>query len=263
MLQCVSTIKTQKPENMKKILFLAMFILFYVSAQAQSYKEGHLFGATVNIGSGEFATAFSWSHYHGFGEKKRFKLGYGLRMSNYFGSNQDYRTAPAKYTSGKESFAALFSEDIVANFDTVSFKSVQANALNAGIYLSYTPKILKDKLDIGVNIDAIGFSFGGKQQGFFRGEGVFNEANVGAKATPFNLLLISDSDLGSLNSEWYLRYWLSEQWAIKLGYEFLFTEFTTDDKIQPIPNTNEFNDRFRRKSSMLMLGVQFAPFRKK
>lgn len=247
---------------MKNITFSILFILFCVSAQSQTYKEGNLFGSTVNIGSGEFAIAFSWSHYHGFGEKKRFKLGYGLRMSNYFGSNQEYQTAPAKYTSGKESLAALFSETKLGNIDTLSFQSVQANALNAGIYLSYTPKILKDKLDIGINIDVIGFSFGSKQQGVFRGEGVFNEANVGAKATPFNLLLISDSDLGSLNSEWYLRYWLNEQWAVKLGYEFLFTEFTTDNKIQPIPNTNEFNDRFRRKSSMLMLGVQFAPFRK-
>lgn len=247
--------------NRIKLLFFAFFVALL--GKAQSYREGHLFGATLNIGSGELATALSWSHYHGFGEQKRFKVGYGLRLSNYFGANQEYITAPAKYTSGKESFAALFAENILANFDTLSFKSAQVNALNVGIYLSYTPQILKDKLDIGINIDAIGFSFGSKQEGVFRGEGAFNAKNVGAKVSPFNLLLVSDSDLGSLNSEWYLRYWLNEQWAIKLGYEFLFTEFTTDDKVQPIPNTNELNDRFRKKSSMLMLGVQFAPFRKK
>jgi hypothetical protein len=246
---------------MKKVALMLLCIAFTYVLQAQSYKEGHLFGFATNIGSGEFSTALSWSHYHGIGAKKRFKVGYGLRLTNYFGSKQDYITAPAKYTSGKESFAALFSETIEANLDTVNVKSAQINALNAGIYLAYTPPILKDKLELGVNIDAIGFSFAGSQQGFFTGQGIYNQANVRAKATAFNLLLISDSDLGSLNSEWYLRYWIKPKWAVKVGYGFLFTELTTSDKVQPIPNTTEFNDRFRRKSAMLMLGVQFAPFK--
>jgi len=247
---------------MKKTILMLLGFAWFSSIKAQSYKEGHLFGATINLGKKEFATAFSWSHYHGLGTQKRFKVGYGLRLTNYFGSKQEYLTAPAKYTSGKESFVALFSENIVENFDTLSFKSAQANALNLGIYLAYSPKIFQNTIDLGVNIDAIGFSFGGKQQGFFKGQGIYNEANVTTSPTSLNALLISDSDIGSLNSEWYLRYWLKPNWAVKIGYEFMFTEFTTADKIQPIPNTNEFNDRFRRKSSMLMLGVQFAPFKK-
>lgn len=251
---------------MNKILSIGivLLILFGQNSNAQTYKEGHLFGLSLNVGSNEFADALSWSHYHGIGKNKRFKIGYGLRITNYFGKDVDYVTAPAKYTAGKESFAALFTaERIEENYDTLNFVSAQVNSLNAAVFLSYTPPILNNKLDIGMNIDVIGASFAARQKGDFSGQGPFGTRTPGSSIpTSFNLLLISDSDLGSLNSEWYLRYWIKPKIALKLGLEFLFTEFKTNDKIQAIPNTNEFNDRFRRKSTMLMIGIQFAPFRK-
>ena len=243
------------------VLFFLLFCLSFIS-EAQRYRDGHLFGFSANVGSGEYAGTLSWSHYHGIGSQKRFQIGYGLRLSSYFGQNQDYVTAPAQYTAGKESFAALFSpERFTENYDTLRFASPQVNALNAAIFLSYTPPIFDNRLDIAMNIDVVGFSFAARQRGEFQGEGDFNGGPASSVPTAFNLLLISDSDLGSLHSEWYLRYWLRPQWALKLGFGFLFTEFTTSDKIQPIPNTNEFNDRFRRKSGLLMLGIQYAPFK--
>ena len=144
----------------------------------------------------------------------------------------------------------------MGNLDTVSFASSQVNFLNTGIYLAYTLPFLRDKIDFGINIDALGFSFGEKQQG------VYKNNNVSANPTRFNVLLISDSDLGSLNSEWYLRYKVSNKWALKAGYEFLFTEYTTDSKIQRIANSADTNDRFRLKSPMIMIGIQFYPYKK-
>jgi len=225
-------------------------------AQKQSYKEKNLFGLSVNAGPGSFASALSWTHNHAVGKKQRFNIGYGLRFTNFIGSDLDYTTAPAKYTSGKSSIAALFSENIPANIDTVSFAKSQTYFLNAGIYLSYLLPYFKNRLEIGVNIDAIGFTFGSRQNA------VYKNNTVTAKPTSLNLLLISDSDQGSLNSEWYVSYWVTPKLAVKLGYEFLFSEYTTDTKIQQLPTLNEANDRFRFKSSMIMLGVSFAPFRK-
>ena len=241
-----------------KNLLIILLSLFFIdkNASAQTYKEGNIFGFTVNVGSSSFANAFSWSHYHQFGKKNRIKIGYGIRLTNFFGSDLDYITAPAKYTSGKESIAALASETILANLDTVSFASSQVNFLNTGIYLAYTLPFLKNKLDFGINIDVLGFSFGAKQVGLYKNN------TVTAKPTGFNILLISDSDMGSLNSEWYLRYHVSEKWALKAGYEFLFTEYTTDSKIQGFPNSTDTNDRFRLKSPMIMIGIQFYPFKK-
>jgi hypothetical protein len=222
---------------------------------AQSRRESHI-GLAANVGKQNFASALSWSHEYGLGKSKRFKIGYGLRLTSFWGVDQDYITAPAKFTSGKESFAALFTENIAANLDTVRFPRAQFNSVNAVIYLAYTLPFAKDKLDLGVNIDAIGFSFGSQKGGVYR-----NSSVVNASPTRFNILLISDSDRGTLNSEWYIRYWISQRWAVKVGYEFLFTEYTTEQKIQTVPGFREANDRFRNKSSMLMVGVQFAPFR--
>ena len=238
-------------------VLIALIILCKTSfAQKTMYKENSSFGLAVNAGAGSFAGALAWSHYHPIGKKKRLKIGYGIRLTNFIGSDLSFITAPAKYTSGKSSIAALFSENIVANLDTVTFARVQNNSLNAGIYLAYTLPYWGNKFELGVNIDAIGFSFGARQNAVYKG------LTVTAKPTAFNLLLISDSDKGSLNSEWYVSYWVTKSFSLKAGYEFLFTEYTTDSKIQQLPNSANTNDRFRLKSAMVLLGIQYAPFRK-
>ncbi|MDZ7646567.1 MAG: hypothetical protein U5K54_04975 [Cytophagales bacterium] len=39
---------------------------------------------------------------------------------------------------------------------------------------------------------------------------------------------------------------------LKVAYQYLFTEYTTDTEVQQLP---EPNDRFRNKSSMLSVGI--------
>ena len=41
---------------------------------------------------------------------------------------------------------------------------------------------------------------------------------------------------------------------MKIGYEHLFTELTTSTKIQTVP---EQNDRFRRISDLINIGVSY------
>ncbi len=241
---------------MKPIRFIAG-ILLLASTSVSAQKENHIFEVTANVAKNQFASAFSWNRSHGIGSKQRFKVGYGLRLTNYFGTGQNYVTAPAKFTSGKESLAALFSENIEANFDTLTVPRAQVNSLNAAIYLSYTA--FSGKLDIGFNIDAIGFSFGAEQRGTFLSGG--NTGIQAAKPTAFNVLLISDSDRGSLNSELNVRYWIHPKWAIKAGYQFLFTEYTANQAVQAIPGFSDRNSRFRNKSSMALVGIAYAPFR--
>lgn len=237
-------------------LIAFLFFVTHSFAQQTSFKEGNSYRLSLNAGPGSFTSAFAWSHSYPVSTNHRFKVGYGIRMSNFFGADLNYRTAPAKYTSGKASFAALFADDIKTNIDTVRFSSVQTNSLNLGIYLNYLLPSFKNKLELGINIDAIGFSFGGKQTGVYKGQ------NISAKPTGFNALLVSDSDLGSLNSEWYASYWVSKKIAVQLGYTFIFSEYTTDNKIQQIPNSTDKNDRFRSKASQLMIGIKISPFRK-
>ncbi len=235
---------------------LLMFSCVISFCQEGLPKTENQWGLTANAGASSFASSLAWSHYHGIGKQRRFRIGYGLRVTNFWGSDLEYTTAPAKYTSGRQSIAALFAQNINANIDTVNFSGAQVNFLNAGIYLSYIIPYWKNRFAVGVNIDAAGFSFGAGRQASYKGK------TVSAKPGIFNLLLISDSDKGSLNSEWYVSYRASRKIALKAGYEFLFTEYTTSEKIQPIPGTGEFNDRFRLKSAMIMLGVLISPYKK-
>lgn len=74
---------------------------------------------------------------------------------------------------------------------------------------------------------------------------------VNASPAPFNVLLVSDNDRASLNSEIYLLYFINEKFAVKLGAQFLFTEYTTS---YPVQTYLSGNDRFRNKSLMLIVG---------
>ncbi|GAB3710988.1 hypothetical protein GCM10027592_48140 [Spirosoma flavus] len=203
--------------------------------------------------NGDFTTAaLSFNRLHGLGRSHRFRIGYGLRFTSAFGSNTDYRTAPARLTSGSQSFAALVSEDIIANIDTVRFPKTQINSLNISINLEYA---ISQKFDIGINIDAIGFSFGATQTGTFIANSPVRSSLSGtaqeAKPTTFNLLLVSDSDLGSLNSEAYVRYKFSPRVSVRGGLSFQFNEYTTTRKL-----TFE-NDRFRSKNAMPLLAISY------
>lgn len=219
-----------------------------------NYKNNNIFEIGGSVGKKEVLLTANWHHLHGIGKSKRFKLGYGVRFSTYLGNDKDFVTAPARLTSGETGPHVLFTGYKEQNFDTISISSAQLNYLNAFLVLQYT--IFK-KIDIGFNIDAIGLTFGGKKiADYYSSKNQLNEHTNKQTAvpTPFNLLLVSDNDLGSLNSELFVRYNFNSKWAIKTGVSFVFNEYTTTNKLRLD------NNRFRDKSLMLMLGISFSPF---
>ena len=215
-------------------------------AKIQNYYE-----ISVGAKTGEFMDALSANHLWSLGKNKKFKAGLGLRLTNYFGTNQAYITAPAILTSGRTDPGVLFSETIEANLDTLTFSKAQSNSINLSIHLQYT--IFK-KFDLGFNIDAIGFSFGGSKNGIFKSSIAPAGTAISQKAKPtsFNYLLVSDNDKGTLNSELFLRFWIKENMGIKIGLGFLFTEYTTVNKL------TFNNSRFRNKSAMPVVGYCFT-----
>lgn len=239
---------------MKK-LFLWSFLLLFVGnlfAQKNAAIEKS-FNASAAFGNSEFTTAFMYQHLWKLGKKQKIKVGAGLRLTNYFGFDKYFTTAPPKLTSGQTGLGVLFSEDIPQNIDSVIFKNSQVNALNLSINFEY--EIYK-KIRLGFNIDAIGFSFGGNKNGSYLGNNGIGAA-TSAKPTGFNLLLVSDNDLGSLNSEFFAAYQYNKKWSAKLGFQFLFAEYTTNTKIQTTPDLQK-NDRFRNKSSAISLGIIYT-----
>jgi hypothetical protein len=241
---------------MKKILIYLLLSVVSVELSAQGLDKSYkTFDLALSAGSG-FSPAISFTQMFGIGKSNRFKVGYGVRITPYFGGSQDFRTAPAKFTSGSSSFTALFSDDLVANIDTFRVQSFQTVALNFSINLQYA---ISKKLEVGFNIDATGKTWGSTVTGELiskRNKRKFTDGSTSSSSNPetWNFLLVSDSDIGSLNSELYARYWVSDKIGIRAGASFQFVELITDKKVEI---NGLLNDRWRYKSLMPMIAVSY------
>jgi hypothetical protein len=226
--------------------FLFTVLLNYSFAQEQS-PESNSIDLGLAIGAAEGTLSGAYIHNWKVGKKQKFEIGVGVRLTAYLGANQYYSTAPAKITSGSTGPGVFFKENIVANMDSFLIAKPRVLAFNAMINLGYQ---IGEKVKLGFNIDVVGFSLGSEKSGnYINGS---QGQNTTGKPSPFNLLLISDNDLGTLNSEFYGKYKVNEKLWIKAGFQFLFTEYTTTTEVQQFP---EPNDRFRNKSGLFTIGV--------
>lgn len=204
----------------------------HIQAQKNTYAE---VGGAIGSGAGAFGAALhkNWT----LGKKDRFIIGTGVRFTGFAGSNQNFITAPAKLTVDDK------------NIDTLLAPKPALYSLNAIINLGYR---INSKIELGFNIDVLGFSFGPEGKPSYIRNGRSTSAT--AKPTSTNLLLVGDNDRGSLNSHFYGKYNFNEKWGVKLAYQFLFNELTTTTKVQTLP---EANDRFRLKSGMIYAGLTY------
>lgn len=218
------------------ICFIPLFSCFiprYAASQdSKSIDYGSFTGA---IGSRQGSASLDYFHLWKLGKSKRIEVGLGGRFTSYFGTSLYYASAPADLAGDER------------KSDSVLIQSPQINALNIAIHAGYR---ISSKFDVGFNIDALGFSFGGEQNGFYI-NGNQGQA-TSAKPTSINILLVGNNDKGSLNSEFYVRYFVKEKLGVKLAYQHLFTEYTTDTTVQQLP---EANDRFRNKANLFSLGL--------
>jgi hypothetical protein len=231
-----------------RVILISLLSTLFSGAYGQDVsKTDDYIDGTIAFATYQASIAIHYTHMWRLGKAQKFSLGLGGRLTSYLGNNQFYITAPAKITSGSTSPLIFFQDNKRENIDTLLVNTPQVTMLNVSLNIGYQ---LTSRFSAGFNIDAIGFSVGTRQQAnYING---YTGKNTTATPTSFNLLLISDNDLGSLNSEIFARYKLNEKWAIKAGLQFLFTEYTTDTKVQTYP---EENDRFRNKSFMIGLGV--------
>ncbi len=195
-------------------------------------------GITGAFGEGATSMTLGFSHLYGFGSSRRFKLGYGVRLSSFFGSDREFTAAPPD----------LASED---NPQIFTPESSQTNAINLGIYTDYS---ITENVLIGFNIDLVGFSFGAEKEGGVVVEPALTPASFPdtAKPTSFNALLIGDNDLGTLNSEFWIGYRIASNVMVRGAFSYLFTEYTTEEKYQ------DDNDRFRYKAAQGAVGISYT-----
>jgi hypothetical protein len=178
----------------------------------------------------------------------KFWFGLGIRGTSQWNSDQGYKTAPALLTTGQEGPQVIFLSDKKDNIDDLRLQTSQVTSINAMVQFLYQ---WSDTWGFGTNIDVMGGSFGKKQKARYspkKDDGSYPD-EVSARPTPFNLLLVSENDRGSLNSEFYAVRNLGSGWGLKLAANFSFTEYTTKTKLR------KNNDRFRRKTLLPSIGL--------
>ncbi|MGB0430834.1 MAG: hypothetical protein ACPGLV_10195 [Bacteroidia bacterium] len=210
-----------------KIMALAFTLL--LSSNALIAQTSY-YNADVSVGTGSktFVGALSLTRNHTLLAQK-LHLGYGLRFNLHSASNQTYITAPFKYTA----------EGLI---DSVNINNVNTNSLSAMVNLGFS---VSNKIMVGFNIDAVGFSFGSQKditlKQWVDDPSGATQTTTNAKPTSANLLLVGDNDIGTLNSEFFIKYSITEYLGLRAGVSMFFSEYTSAIA------GHDGNTRFRNK----------------
>jgi hypothetical protein len=198
-----------------------------------------------------------------------FSVGWTVRYTGFYGTDLEYITAPARLSRGKTGFEAIGAPYVPANLDTLSYTHVSAHALNFGLRVQ--GRI--GPVEIGASADLFGLSIGpggtAKYQSstgqFVAGTSVAGKdslasftgtnASQAANPTPVNLRLLGDNNIGTLATEVFVRVLVNPRLGVKVGYQWLTTEMTTNNR-----DLIADNNRFRYSTSMAYVALTFPLF---
>lgn len=227
--------------EMKRLLLLTVcFLGMQVAAQQsgevlvtkQLLQEA---GLSASLGGSFGAGSLMYQHSWQLGAKQRWRLTYGARFSTYFGSDIDHVSAPPD-----------FYGDAAAE-DTVFVASPAMSNLTLFVGATYS---IKNKVPIGFNIDAVGYTFGGDMEGTYTGAGVSTPVTVNPGSV--TALLVGPNDIGFLKAEFFAGYHINEKWTVRLGITNMYTEVRTPTELQA------GNTRYRAENMGAMLGVFYT-----
>ena len=217
---------------MKLKLVSIAFVLVGLVAKGQGSKFIEI---GVGIGSNSTSPTVSFQKDWFLVKKEKFVIGKGLRYTGFLGNEVYLTSAPNALAIEPSSVDSLFAP------------KPSIHAVNVLINLAYN---LSPKFQVGFNIDAVGLSFGPTGSPEFISNG--RRTQTDASPTSPNVLLVGNNDIGSLNSLFHLGYKFTDKIGVRLAYQFLFNELTTETPVQTIP---EPNDRFRVKSGQVYIGL--------
>ncbi|WP_229379467.1 hypothetical protein [Fibrella forsythiae] len=256
--------------NKLRILFICFLPLVSV---AQSPVSNRL-SAGVDLGAGfakeQISPSLTYYQLLHVTKQKFLSVGWTATFRTNYASNVDYTTAPANLTrGGKTGFNALGAPIVPANLDTLRMASASGTSLNFGVRAQIHIKFL----EIGASADILGLALGKNRVGqylsstgkFVAGQTAagadslarFTGANVNqtAKPTIANLQLLGDNSIGTLATEVYARVLLGQRLGVKVGYQWLTSEYTTSVK-----NTVDGNNRFRNRAGLTYVALTFPVY---
>lgn len=228
---------------MKKGLTITIAMLFVMFLQIQTVhaqdgettsNPSHNVELSIAVGTGVLGGVGYWQEW-GLGKNKAIKLGYGARLSSYFGKDVNHLSAPPDF----------FNDE--ATQDSLFVGSPQMSNLALYIGAGY---LIKEKVELGFNIDVVGVTFGGDKEAIYTGDGVPTPttANPGS----ITALLLGPNDIGMVRSDFFAGYKINDTWKARLGFGYLFTEYRTPTELQA------GNTRYRGVFSMISASVTYT-----
>lgn len=205
------------------------------SMRAQSFVEG-------GIGFNANHTIIKAGYYRNWrlSENKRFfdkmYLGTGIRFTGFGAKEIRFTSSPP----------GLYNSFLA---DSIFAPAPALYAINIFFNIGYQ---LSERMQAGLDIDVVGLSFGPNGSPTFISNGVAQTAKV--NPTPVNTLLIGANNRGSLLSNLYLRYKITDRWGARVSYQTFYAEITTEELLQTVPENNQ---RFRHVTKLLGLGVNY------
>lgn len=251
---------------MKKLIF-GLLLLAPFAAFAQSPVSTRLAsGLDVGIGfkKDNYYPSLSYYQLLHIDSKHFFSIGWTTKLAAFYGDNLNYYTAPARLTRGETGFGALGADLIPANIDTLRMDYATVTSVNFGL----RAEVRLGPVELGGSADLLGLAFGRRRTAkylsstgmyasgsvdtlSFQGKGMTQTANP----TRVNLRLLGDNDYGTLSSEVYARLNFHPRVGVKLGYQWLTTEYQADNR-----NIVDRNRRFRHRVGMPYVAVTFPFF---
>ena len=236
--------RTMFIKQIMKIYFTVFFTLVSIYAKAQ--REHHV---DLTYGIGQNTSSISANVVKNFKLLKSEKLhiGVGGRAGFTFASNsQSFTTAPAKHTKNK------------AGIDTIIVN--KAHFITANLTLNASYHFTKSWA-IGANVDLAGLTLGKKKKADFypsalsQSEGpktkVFMDSTT-VKTMRTNFYFTGNRNKGTLYSELFIRYTPTERYSIKLGYNFIISEYATTSRVG-----YKDNYRFRNTYGQFLIGIGY------
>lgn len=210
------------------------------SLKSKPWKENHYVDMSLGIGKKIFTGSVAWSKMFNIAWKKRIRLGGGLRFNMANVTDRTYLTAfPARPDGG--TFDSLYLDD-----HTVYSLNL---TLNADVSFTHW-------LDAGLNIDVVGVSLGESTNASYRSAS-FSPAASAEQAKPelLNVFAFGNNNRGTLNTQFYLRFWPEENCYVKAGFSlYHLTENTVN-------TLNYSNNRFNTYSYMGFVSLGWTPLR--
>ena len=196
-----------KTSTLFKIIFFCICFGSAVNADtpepARKIWTGLSVGMEKNTQQASFGVAHHWAPFSG----RNFTLVSGVRYNAFWEQRTEYKCNP------NCSDAILVSPESKTN-----------HAMNLMLGIQYN----LSAFFAGFNIDVAGFNLG-------KNEYTLNRAGVSyaGETKSLNLLKIGFNDIGSLNSEFYVGYLISENLSARLGYSHTFSHYASKDGVNP------------------------------